>query len=253
MQQTTHGTQATGGDARQWQIKWGTRELVQVKDVIKARAFGHLEVSISNPQHLTDYLSAQDEQELSETTRGYLKDMAVQALQAALDHCDISCFLDHKGACSPECVQQVRAGASDNLRAQLAGMGFELRSFVIGSISYEHLHGSASPIDGGEECAGCRAIRIQLGLEQPSTSPSVGLGYAPELGAKILAMMQSSANPSPPASPEPDVMTLAQVAAYLQVTETEVIELIKSGQLKGEQIGSTYHITRKDLEGYLRV
>jgi len=56
MQQTTPGTQAAASDALQWQIKWGTRGPLQVKDIIKVRAFGRLEVGISDPQYLADYL-----------------------------------------------------------------------------------------------------------------------------------------------------------------------------------------------------
>lgn len=172
MQQTNPGTQSAAGDARQWQLKWGTREPVQIKDAIQVRAFGQLEVRVGDPQRLAGYVNAQG-QDLNETTRSRLRDMVVQALQAALDTCDMASFPGQEGACTPACVEQVTANASADLHAQLADMGLELRAFVIESCSYEHVGRSVSPIDGGEDSPGTHAIRRQLGLESPFRSPPV--------------------------------------------------------------------------------
>jgi excisionase family DNA binding protein len=243
MQQPTLNPQAAS-EATHWQIKWGT--LAQVLEAVEVRAYGRLEVSVSNPQQLAAGLGAQNEQEPSEKTRGRLKDMAAQALQAALDKHGLLSFPDHEGACAPECVQQVTADASASLRAQLAGVGLALGSFVIEASSYKHLHKS-SDFTGGDDCPGCRAIRIQLGLETPSESSTLGLGG----GVMIEAMMQAGKMMQSPASLPPDSMTLGQAAAFLHVTEAEVIGLIESGQLKSEKSGSEYRITQEWLEKYL--
>jgi membrane protease subunit (stomatin/prohibitin family) len=135
MQHTMQNTQAEAGDTRRWQIKWGTREPLPVKDTVEVRAYGQLEVSVSNHQQLAVHLHAQDE-ELTETARARLKDMAVQAVQTAVDKQDALAFPDHEGACAPECVEQVTADASTGLRPQLADMGLELCSFVIEGTSH---------------------------------------------------------------------------------------------------------------------
>jgi hypothetical protein len=161
---------------------------VQIKDAIQVRAFGQLGVGVSDPQRLAGYVNVQDK-DLSEMARNRLRDMAVQALQAALGKCATLSFPDCEGACTPECVERVTADVSADLHAQLADMGLELRAFVIESCLYEHGRGAASPIDGGEDSPGTHAIRRQLGLETPSQSPTAGLGYAPELGAELLTKL----------------------------------------------------------------
>ncbi len=253
MQHSTPDAQPAAGEARQWQIKWGTRDPLQVGDAMELRVYGYLDVDVASAPQLAACLGAKDEQELLKAARGRLREMVLLALQEALDKLDALAFPDHSGSLAPEYVEQATAGASASLRAQLAEMGLELQSLAIGGNSYQHTYSYLKT--GGDDCAGCRAMRIQLGLEKPAQPPPPGLmvsGISSELGRMMQqAMMQSPANP-PPASPDADVMTQAEVAACMQLTEAEVIELIESGQLKGKKIGPAYRVSRKSLEEYLR-
>ena len=49
----------------------------------------------------------------------------------------------------------------------------------------------------------------------------------------------------------PDVMTLAEAAAYLQMKPADIQSLINSGQLKARQIGSDFRISKKVLDDFL--
>ena len=49
----------------------------------------------------------------------------------------------------------------------------------------------------------------------------------------------------------PEVMTLAEAAAYLKVAPADVQSLISSGQVKAKQIGSEYRISKKALDAFL--
>jgi excisionase family DNA binding protein len=51
--------------------------------------------------------------------------------------------------------------------------------------------------------------------------------------------------------PTPEVMNPAQAAAYLQVTEADVMQMITGGQLKAKQVGSQYRIAKKALDDFL--
>ena len=51
--------------------------------------------------------------------------------------------------------------------------------------------------------------------------------------------------------PAPEVMTLAEAAAYLKVDAADVQALITSGQVKAKQIGSEYRISKKALDDFL--
>lgn len=54
-----------------------------------------------------------------------------------------------------------------------------------------------------------------------------------------------------PAAGTPDVMTPAQAAAVLQVSEADVMEAIESGDLKAKKIGSSYRISKASMEEFL--
>jgi excisionase family DNA binding protein len=48
-----------------------------------------------------------------------------------------------------------------------------------------------------------------------------------------------------------DVLTPAQVAQTLGVTEADVIASIDAGDLKGKKIGSAYRVTKAALDDFL--
>lgn len=63
----------------------------------------------------------------------------------------------------------------------------------------------------------------------------------------------AAATPAPAAaaSGTPDVMTTAQAAAVLQVSEADVIAAIEAGDLKARKIGSAYRISKAALDAFL--
>lgn len=56
---------------------------------------------------------------------------------------------------------------------------------------------------------------------------------------------------APGGSAMPDVMTLAQAAAVVQVTEADIVSAIEAGDLKARKIGSAYRISKANLEAFL--
>jgi excisionase family DNA binding protein len=57
--------------------------------------------------------------------------------------------------------------------------------------------------------------------------------------------------PLPTAAPAADVLTPAQVAQTLGVTEADVIATIEAGDLKAKKIGTQYRITKAALDEFL--
>ncbi len=49
----------------------------------------------------------------------------------------------------------------------------------------------------------------------------------------------------------PEVLTPAQVAQALAVSEADVLSIIESGELKAKKIGSTYRIMKSGLDAFL--
>ncbi len=51
--------------------------------------------------------------------------------------------------------------------------------------------------------------------------------------------------------PTPEVMTPAEAATYLKVSEADVMSMITGGQIKAKQMGTSYRISKKALDDFL--
>lgn len=90
---------------------------------------------------------------------------------------------------------------------------------------------------------------------------AVGFGMAQQMIAQGALNTSSTPPPLPGQAPAPtaaptaapavDVLTPAQVAQTLGVTEADVISSLESGDLKGKKIGTQYRITRAALDEFL--
>ncbi len=94
-----------------------------------------------------------------------------------------------------------------------------------------------------------------------ATEMAVGLAMAQQMMKQGLAQTTPDAaatTPAPvtptatPASGMPELLSPAQAAQALGVTEADVMQSLESGDLKGKKIGSTYRITRDALNDFLK-
>ena len=56
---------------------------------------------------------------------------------------------------------------------------------------------------------------------------------------------------APKAPPAPEIMTVEQAAAYLQVPVATIHYLISEGKLKASKVGDSYRIKKTDIDGML--
>jgi len=97
-----------------------------------------------------------------------------------------------------------------------------------------------------------------------AAAESGGGGNLGELGIGMMGLtamqqqqqqqqQQQSAQSQQAASPQeiPDVMTPAQAAEYVQVSESDIITAIEDGGLKARKIGKVYRISKASLEEFL--
>jgi excisionase family DNA binding protein len=85
----------------------------------------------------------------------------------------------------------------------------------------------------------------------------LGLGAGAGLGAMMGQAMSSAmqgggeGGGESAAAAAPDIMTLSEAAAYMRVGEEDVLEVIKSGDLKAKKIGSSYRVSKEAIDEYL--
>jgi excisionase family DNA binding protein len=93
------------------------------------------------------------------------------------------------------------------------------------------------------------------GVAGSAAEIAMGFGMANSMMAQgAFTMNPTQATPAaaaPSAAPVLDILTPAQVAQTLGVTEGDVIASIEAGDLKGKKIGSQYRITKAALDEFL--
>ena len=87
-----------------------------------------------------------------------------------------------------------------------------------------------------------------------ATEMAVGMALAQQMvqqGMGGNAPTPSAASAAAAAPPSFNLMGLAEAAQSLGVSEADVLATIEAGDLKAKKIGSTYRISRANLEAFL--
>jgi excisionase family DNA binding protein len=86
---------------------------------------------------------------------------------------------------------------------------------------------------------------------------AVGFALAQEMMKGLPSPTPAAATTSPPPLPANppaasiDILTPAQIAESLGVTEADVLTTLESGELKGKKIGASWRVTRAAFDAYL--
>jgi excisionase family DNA binding protein len=85
---------------------------------------------------------------------------------------------------------------------------------------------------------------------------AVGFGLAQQMMQQGFAGGQATPTIAPVAAPAagaslPELLSPADAATALGVTEADVVAVLESGELKGKKIGAAWRITRAALTDYL--
>jgi excisionase family DNA binding protein len=125
-------------------------------------------------------------------------------------------------------------------RSSMAAVG-NLNDYV----KFQMAQGMASGQGGaggfGAEMAVGMAMAQQM-MQQP--------GFAPAAGPPPLPG-QASAAPTSTAAASPALLSPAEAAQALGVSEIDVLATLEAGELKGKKIGATWRITRKAIDEFL--
>ena len=251
------------------QQKWGTPNPVPIMHpgvglgASLLRAFGTFGLQINNPQQfVAQFVGAQGAYDFADI-RERLTGLIIQGLRDLLGELKKSAF-EVQGL-TQEIAAGVRAKAADDFNA----LGLTLKALIIEAISPSETTAEDLRKMGLIDMQTYTQLQAADAMREAASAPGgnlagagVGLGAGLGLGQMMTGMMgnlqqqQRPGQPAAPAAPAggavPDVMNPAQVAAYLQVTEADVLQMIQSGQIKAKQIGAQYRISRSALDEYLK-
>ena len=242
--------------------KWGTPQPIIVKNpgmglgVALLKGFGTYGYQISEPQQfVTQLVGAQGvfrTADIETRLRHILLTNMTDLLGETAKTNDITNLVGMLN----EISASVRAKASDQFKA----LGLELKTFLIANLmpsteSIQELRGM-----GVLDMETYTRLQAADALLEAAQNPSGGAGLTAGIGAGMgvgnilqqsLQGMGSSGAAAAGASGMPDVMSPAEAAQYLKVSEEDVVAALEAGDLKGKKLGKAYRISKDALMAFL--
>ncbi len=258
--------------------KWGTANPVMLRDndfgIVRARAYGTYDFEISDPKLFLKEVSGTDDvfrlEEFADTMRSRLVSVFSEALaKAKVPVLDVATRYGELGDALLPLINpfvQSRYGLSltafvvENVsvppeveaaidkRSSMSAVG-NLNDFVKFQLAQGLQMGGGGVAGAAAEAAIGLGIARELGVlaagQNPPPPPPTATGAAPATPPP------SAASPSAPAVSAVALLSPAQAAEVLGVSEADVISTLESGDLKGKKIGATWRIPRKAIDDFL--
>jgi excisionase family DNA binding protein len=258
--------------------RWGTANPIMMRDsdfgIVRARAYGTYDFRVKDPKIFLREVAGTDEifrlEEFGDTMRSRIVSIFSEALaEAKVPVLDVATryselgeallpiinpFVENKYGLSitafivenislpPEVEQAI------DKRSSMAAVG-NLNDFV------KFQMGQGLQMGGGGVAGAAAEAAIGLGiardLVQTSQQTPPPLPTPPVPGGHPAPPPAVPASPAPAASAAPELLSPAQAAEVLGVTEADVLASLQAGDLKGKKIGSVYRIPRKAIDEFL--
>lgn len=239
--------------------KWGTTHPVMMRDddlgVVRAGAFGTYDFRIVDPRVFLREVSGSDHDFTLDEFTGTMRSRIVSVFADALANArvpvlDVASRYRELGDALLPAINPIVS----------AKYGLEVASFVVENISVPAEVESALDKRSSMAAIGNLNdyVKYQLaqGMEKGggaggmAAELAVGLGVAQQIMKEQGGLAGTDASRAPGAA-LPDVLSPADVAKALGVSESDVIVAIESGGLAARKIGSVYRISREALNAFL--
>jgi len=259
--------------------KWGTANPVMLRDedfgMVRVRAFGTYDFKVVDTKTFLREVAGSDHNfrldEFSDTMRSRIVSVFTDAIASAkvpvLDvasRCgelgdallplinpavkakygiEITSFIVENVSVPPE------VEAAIDKRSSMAAIG-NLNEFV------KYQMGKSFESGGGAGAAGTAAeLAVGFGLAQQMMKDGFAGHAAPTIAVPpIPGPLPTTATPpgaAAAATALPDLLSPADAAQALGVSEADVMTVLESGELKGKKIGTTWRVTRAALTAYM--
>jgi len=256
--------------------KWGTPQPIIVRNpgmglgVALLQGFGTYSFQIRDPQQfVTQLVGAQGVYRTSDI-ENRLRTMLLSKLQDLLGETAATNSVVQLIGLTEELGSGVRAKAQDDF----AALGLVLKSFYIGNLKPSDKSAEELRAMGMLDMNVYTQLQAADALREAAQNPSGGAGLTAGIGAGIglgnvisqslsgttgqggaggaAAGQGAPRSGSGPTGPTPDVMTPAEAAAILRVSEEDVLAAITAGDLKARKIGNAFRISKDALDNFLK-
>ncbi len=242
--------------------KWGTPQPIIVRNpgmglgVALLQGFGTYSFQVADPQQFVTQVVGVSGIYRTGDIQARLRAMLLSKLQDLLGETTKAKTVPDLIALTEEIGAGVRAKAQDDFRA----LGLALKSFYIENLKPSDKSAEELRAMGMLDMATYTQLQAADAMREAAQNPSGGAGLTAGIGAgmgigNVLSQtLQQGMQAGKPgaAAAIPDVMTPSEAAEILRVSEEDVLEAIKAGDLKAKKIGKAYRISREALEAYLK-
>lgn len=247
--------------------KWGTPQPIIVRNpgmglgVALLQGFGTYSFQVGDPQQfVTQLVGAQGTYRTSDI-EDRLRTMLLSVLQDTLGETTAAKSVVELIGLTEELGAGVRAKAQDDFEA----IGLTLKSFYIGNLKPSDKSAQELRDMGMLDMSTYTQLQAADAMRDAAQNPSGGAGLTAGIGAgmgignlmqqatqgAVQGGQQQGASSGAAANGMPDVMTPAEAASILKVSEEDVMAAIKDGGLKAKKLGSAYRISKDSLEEFL--
>jgi excisionase family DNA binding protein len=244
--------------------KWGTPQPIIVRNpgmglgVALLQGFGTYSFQVKDPQQfVTQIVGAQGAYRTTDIEER-LKTVLLSKLQDVLGETTSARSVVDLIGLTEEIGAAVRAKAQDDFEA----IGIQLKTFYIGNLKPSSKSAQELRDMGMLDMATYTQLQAADAMRDAAQNPSGGAGLTAGIGAGMGignlmqqatsgAMQQQQGGGTKAGGGIPDVMTPAEAAAILKVSEEDVIAAINDKSLKAKKMGNAYRISKAALEEFL--
>jgi excisionase family DNA binding protein len=241
--------------------KWGTANPVMMRDndlgIVRVRAFGTYDFKITEPKLFLKEVAGSDHNfrldEFSDAMRSRIVSVFGDALaSAAIPVFDVASRYTELGEALLPLINPVVS----------AKYGIEIASFIVENVSVppevEQAVDKRSSMAAVGNLNDYVKFQMAQGMEKGGSSGGMATELAVGLSiAQQIMQQQGGVAATPGARPAADsslgieLLSPADAAKALGVSEADVLAVIESGELAAKKIGSSYRIKRSALNEYL--
>jgi len=233
--------------------KWGTSNPVMVRDhdlgVVRLRAFGTYDFRIVDAARFLKEVAGTDDHFSLDEFETVMRSRIVSTFSQALATAKIPALdiASRYGELGDALLPVINPILSEKY-------GLQLNAFVVENVSVPPEVEQAIDKRSGMSAIGNLNdfVKYQMGQGfEKGGSGAAGVGAEVAVGMTIAQQMLNSSNNTASAA-IPDVLTPADAAKVLNVSEVDVIASLESGDLKGKRVGSQWRLTRAQLMQFLQ-
>jgi excisionase family DNA binding protein len=250
--------------------KWGTPQPIIVRNpgmglgVALLQGFGTFSFQVSDPQQFVTQIVGAQGILRTDDIEARMRSMLLSKLQDLLGETAAKHSVPELIGLTEELGAGVRAKGQDDF----AAIGLVLKSFYLENLKPSSKSAEELRAMGMLDMQTYTQLQAADALRDAAQNPSGGAGLTAGIGAGVgignvmssaLSGMTGTSQQAAPAAggaaaagAMPDVMTPAEAATFLKVSEEDVVAAITAGDLKARKMGNAYRISKTALEEFLK-